>query len=98
MMDYFDFGDDLNDLEQDLLDVQDFRRPRARTYKPRLDPLVEYDDVEFRKKYRFSKENMKKIINIVKDDIAVDKRGGGIPIHIQVMAVIRHWGRQEVSP
>ncbi|CAG4976560.1 unnamed protein product [Parnassius apollo] len=95
-MDYFDFGDGLYNFEQDLLDIPVYVRPRAKIHKPRVNPLVNYDAVKFRKKYRFSNENMLKVINLVKDDIAVDTRGGGIPVHIQVMSVIRHWGRHEI--
>lgn len=86
------------------LDTVSFLRERARNsgvkiYKKRKDPFVVYTDSEFRKKYRFSKENAKKLIDLVKDDLKGKgkKNGGSIPAHLQVLAALRCWGRNKVQ-
>ncbi|XP_045456350.1 putative nuclease HARBI1 [Melitaea cinxia] len=40
---------------------------------------------------------MSRIIEIVRPDIQGDTRGGSIPVELQVMAVIRYWGRHEIQ-
>ncbi|KAL4719977.1 hypothetical protein ACJJTC_018942 [Scirpophaga incertulas] len=59
--------------------------------------MEELSEKDFKNRYRFSKENMKKIITLLRDDLSVDNRGGSIPVELQVMAVIRYWGRHEIQ-
>ncbi|RVE48500.1 hypothetical protein evm_006811 [Chilo suppressalis] len=59
--------------------------------------MDEFSEKNFKNRYRFSKENMKKIINILRDDLSLDNRGGSIPVELQVIAVIRYWGRHEIQ-
>lgn len=60
---------------------------------------MQYTEEEFRIKYRFSKENTKKLIKLVEADlIGKGKRNGGcIPPYIQVLAALRCWGRNQVQ-
>lgn len=80
----------------DLLDNQPSTMRKKKLYKTRFNPMNALGEEDFRKKYRFSKENMKKIIAIVEVDLSGDVRGGHIPVDFQVMASIRYWGRNEV--
>lgn len=92
-----DIGNDLRRFREEIEELRSFRTVQRlpKQYKKRVDPMG-LDDVEFRYKYRFTKENMKKIINLVKEELEVDKRGGGISPDLQVMSAIRYWGRHEV--
>ncbi|XP_065361894.1 putative nuclease HARBI1 [Calliphora vicina] len=86
----------------DNLDTLKFLQKRYRAtkvYKKRNDPFVVYSNDEFRIKYRFSKENAKKVIKLVESELKNNGkgRGGSIPPHIQVLAAIRCWGRNSVQ-
>ncbi|XP_055903811.1 putative nuclease HARBI1 [Eupeodes corollae] len=85
------FINDFNNLNRVL------PTPRMRkVYKKRFNPMSLRSE-EFKKKYRFSKKNINKIIGIIRSDLSSDNRGGHIPIDIQVMAAIRYWGRNEIQ-
>lgn len=75
--------------------IRRIRRPKQ--YKKRMNPLQDLSESDFRQRYRFSKENMLKIIDILRNDLSVDRRGGSIPVELQVMSVIRYWGRHEIQ-
>lgn len=62
-----------------------------------INPMDVLDETEFKKKYRFSKSNMTKVIQIVKNELYGDIRGVYIPAELQIMAAIRYWGRNEVK-
>lgn len=91
--------EDLRDFQNDVADLSSFRARRRKTknYRIRFNPLQSLSDEDFKLRYRFSKENMSRIIEIVRPDIQGDTRGGSIPVELQVMAVIRYWGRHEVN-
>ncbi|XP_045506248.1 putative nuclease HARBI1 [Colias croceus] len=88
----------IDDFTNDVQEISYFsiRRRQRKHYKQRVNPL-DLDEEEFRSRYRFGKHNMQQIINLVRDDLRVDTRGGGIPVELQVMAVIRYWGRHEIQ-
>ena len=88
---FFSFINDFNNLNRVLPTPR-----RRKIYKTRFNPMS-LRNLEFKQKYRFSKENMVKIIDIIRSDFNSDNRGGHIPIDLQVMAAIRYWGRNEVS-
>lgn len=70
---------------------------RVKHYKIRRNPLEELQEGEFKKKYRFSKHTAAMIIDMVKNNLAGDARGGFIPPHLKVLAAIRTWARGEVK-
>uniref|UniRef100_A0A2H1VKK2 SFRICE_015750 n=1 Tax=Spodoptera frugiperda TaxID=7108 RepID=A0A2H1VKK2_SPOFR len=63
--------------------------------------MEELSESDFKQRYRFSKGNMVKIINILRTRLSMDKsmdsRGGSIPVELQVIAAIRYWGRHEIQ-
>lgn len=69
---------------------------RRKVYRSRSDPFS-LDDEDFRKRYRFKKSTATYIINLVRDDLNLDRRGSGTSPEIQVLTAIRCWGRREVS-
>lgn len=69
------------------------RRPKI--YKMRKDPF-ELCDLEFKSRYRFSKNSVHKIVELVKNDLVLNKRGAGTSPHLQVLIALRCWGRREV--
>lgn len=69
---------------------------RRKVYRNRIDPFS-LDDEDFRKRYRFMKSTATFIINLVREDLMLDRRGSGISPEIQVLTAIRCWGRREVS-
>lgn len=100
-MDIFEDDNLLNTFLNDVDEIRNFRTVnrirRPKVYSVRVNPMEELNEKDFKQRYRFSKENMQKIINILRNDLYTDSRGGGIPVELQVMAVIRYWGRHEVG-
>ncbi|RVE47019.1 hypothetical protein evm_008301 [Chilo suppressalis] len=102
-MDLFENDNVLQTFRNDIDEIRNFRNigiglsRRTKVYNSRANPMDEFSEKDFKNRYRFSKENMKKIINILRDDLSVDNRGGSIPVELQVMAVIRYWGRHEIQ-
>ncbi|XP_055856480.1 putative nuclease HARBI1 [Episyrphus balteatus] len=92
---FIDFLDFLGRI--DRLSDREIPSIPYKTYKPRINPMEELDDHEFRQIYRFSKANMLKLIDLVKDDLEGNSRGGHIPVNIQVMAAIRYWSLNELQ-
>ncbi|CAH2100934.1 unnamed protein product [Euphydryas editha] len=66
-------------------------------YKTRYNPLEELEESEFKYKYRFSRSTAIFIIDMIKNDLAGDTRGGHIPPHIKVLSAIRTWSRGEIQ-
>lgn len=68
----------------------------------RFNPFQELTKAEFQYSYRFSKENMKRIIEILRDDLELDPPPGHdqkkkqVPVNRQIMAALRYWGGTEV--
>lgn len=87
--------DDLNAINSFIGNHRQFRRFR-KSFRRWFDPMVAYDDDEFKIKYRFGKENMQKLIENVRDDLEGDDPTDYIPVELQVMSAIRHWGLNEV--
>lgn len=86
----------------DLLILQEFENNaalgrRVKFYKTRFNPLEELQEAEFKYKYRFSRSTAMFIIDMTKNDIYGDNRGGCIPPHIKVLSAIRIWARGEVG-
>ncbi|KAG6462427.1 hypothetical protein O3G_MSEX013255 [Manduca sexta] len=69
---------------------------RVKLYKVRNNPFEDYQEDEFKYKYRFTRSTAHLIIEMVKNDLAGDARGGFIPPHLKVLAAIRTWARGEV--
>ncbi|XP_023160705.2 putative nuclease HARBI1 [Drosophila hydei] len=67
--------------------------------RPRFNPMEQMNEIEFRKKYRYTKENMRRIIEIVRDDLEVDfyepLKRNQVPIDLQILAAIRFFGGTE---
>lgn len=69
---------------------------QSKMYKKRRDPFS-IPDKQFKEKYRFNKGTIRKIIDLVKTNISVDRRGLGTSPELQVLVALRCWGRREVS-
>lgn len=67
----------------------------------RFNPLEQMNEIEFRKKYRYTKENMRRIIEIVRDDLEVDHyepmKKNQVPVDLQILSAIRFFGGTEVA-
>ncbi|XP_030561279.1 putative nuclease HARBI1 isoform X1 [Drosophila novamexicana] len=72
---------------------------KVKRRRPRFNPLEEMNEIEFRKKYRYTKENMRRIIEIVRDDLEVDyyapMKRNQVPIDLQILSAIRFFGGTE---
>lgn len=64
-------------------------------YEARTDPFS-MPDVQFKRKYRFNKITVRKIVDLIKSNIMVDKRENGTSAELQVLVALRCWGRREV--
>lgn len=69
----------------------------VKQYKPRSNPFEELNESDFKTNFNFSKRTAIYIIDVIKDDIAGDTRGGSIPPYLQVLTAIRTWACSEVS-
>ncbi|XP_047041212.1 uncharacterized protein LOC124645450 [Helicoverpa zea] len=102
-MDILEDLDVLRTFRNDIEEIRGFNSRRMRMirrpkqYKKRMNPLQDLSESDFRQRYRFSKANMLKIIDILRNDLRVDRCGGSIPVELQVMSVIRYWGRHEIQ-
>ncbi|KAH8306763.1 hypothetical protein KR044_013037, partial [Drosophila immigrans] len=69
--------------------------------RARFHPMEQMNEIEFRRKYRYTKENMRRIIEIVRDDMEVDyyqpMKRNQVPIDLQILAAIRFFGGTEVT-
>ncbi|XP_045456074.1 putative nuclease HARBI1 [Melitaea cinxia] len=79
----------------EAIEVENSTR-RRKVYKSRSDPFS-LNDEDFRKRYRFKKSTATYIIDLVRDDLNLDRRGSGTSPEIQVLTAIRCWGRREVQ-
>lgn len=81
----------------DELDVEYMETVRDNNItRVRINPFEKYDDVQFKKKYRFSKAFANKILDLIVDDLPSDPRGNTIIPAIQVACALRHWARHQV--
>lgn len=77
------------------------RVPRVRKRKARFNPLTDLNENQFRIKYRYTKENLRRIIEVVRDDLEIDYyeplKREQVPIDLQILSAVRLWGGTEVS-
>ncbi|XP_045760988.1 uncharacterized protein LOC123864534 [Maniola jurtina] len=76
--------------------VENSTRRRRKRYQKRYDPFS-LPDIDFKRRYRFNKEDTRFIINLVRQDLQLDSRGCGTSPELQVLTAIRCWGRREVQ-
>ncbi|XP_063826029.1 putative nuclease HARBI1 [Ostrinia nubilalis] len=69
---------------------------RRKLYRQRSNPF-DLRDLNFKIKYRFNKDTVRTIIDLVEDDLVQSARGGGTCPELQVLVAIRCWGRREVQ-
>ncbi|KAH9636735.1 hypothetical protein HF086_007633 [Spodoptera exigua] len=92
------FIDDLRVLDEiDEVESHTVLVRRVKMYKIRKNPLEELQENEFKSKYRFSRSTAVFIIDMIKNDLAGDARGGFIPPYLKVLAAIRIWARGEIQ-
>lgn len=116
---YENFQNDLNELNtfQEFLNMENIikRIETSRQFNKmcvskkmqkgrRFNPLIDLTELQFKRSYRFSKENMKRLLEMLKDDLEIEQQSGEkkerknqVPIENQIMAAIRYWGGTEVS-
>ncbi|KAJ4427679.1 hypothetical protein ANN_25328 [Periplaneta americana] len=77
-----------------IREIRDVRR-RRKKYLERLNIFRKYDDVHFRNRYRFTKENARKVIELVRPNLyeSEDNRGLSISIETQVLTALRYYAR-----
>ncbi|XP_072168617.1 putative nuclease HARBI1 [Diadema setosum] len=74
---------------------RNFRRQRV--FRDRLNPLDHYDDSEMLKNYRFSREGVLRIIDIVKDDLQKPtNRSHALDPSIQVLCALGYYAKGEL--
>ncbi|XP_017153199.1 putative nuclease HARBI1 [Drosophila miranda] len=106
---------DIESFERSLKDfqyVENFRRfpfspdiikrtvnCSSRKQHKRFNPLFHLNEHQFRQKYRYTKENIRRIIEIVRDDLEIDcyepMEREQVPIDLQILSAIRFWGGTE---
>ncbi|XP_016927729.1 putative nuclease HARBI1 [Drosophila suzukii] len=106
MEDIEKFSNILKDFEY-FRDFQSFLSPKNNARKitqikkthPRFNPLTDLNEHKFRLKYRYTKENLRRIIEIVRDDLEIEYfeplKREQVPIDLQILSAIRLWGGTE---
>ncbi|XP_017110280.1 putative nuclease HARBI1 [Drosophila elegans] len=107
MQDIQKFERSLKDLEY-FKDFQSFVSPKnngqarsthMKKTHPRFNPLTDLNENQFRIKYRYTKENLRRIIEIVRDDLEIEYyeplKREQVPIDLQILSAIRLWGGTE---
>ncbi|KAI5643606.1 DDE superfamily endonuclease domain-containing protein [Phthorimaea operculella] len=90
--------DFVDDEDQELLEfIEIFQIRDIITPRVRVNPFELYNDVKFKQKYRFSKCFADKIVDIVKNYLPSDSRGGTIHPQIQVACALRYWARHQIQ-
>ncbi|KAH8412599.1 hypothetical protein KR009_003549 [Drosophila setifemur] len=108
--------EDIQSFERSLKDFEyftDFQRflstedigkvqvTRVRKRQARFNPLTDLNENQFRLKYRFTKENLRRVIENVRDDLENDyfepskREQEQVPIDLQILSAIRLWGGTE---
>ena len=75
-------------IEEDLRiinDIQNFRRQKV--YSSREDPF-QINDVQFFSRYRFDKESVRYIIDLLKNNLPKIKSNRGLPINHSLMVLV----------
>lgn len=98
MSNFYENLDVLNGALANIDRIRGIRAPRLpKRYKKRYNPFAALTEGDFRCKYRFTKVNMRRLIDLVRPYLDVNnKRGGKISTDLQVLCAIRYWGRNEV--
>ncbi|KAF9798951.1 hypothetical protein SFRURICE_011590 [Spodoptera frugiperda] len=91
-MDIFDDDNELRTYRDEIEEISGILVQEGES-----NPMEEFSESDFKHRYKFSKGNMVKNINILRNDLSMDSRGGRIPVELQVMAAIRYWGRHEIQ-
>lgn len=91
-MDILNFIDSIDMDDVDYMDTF-----RDTIHRERVNPFEYYDEVKFRKRYRFSKNFGNKIVDLVKADLPCDARGQSLSPQIQVACALRCWARHQVK-
>ncbi|XP_016977961.1 putative nuclease HARBI1 [Drosophila rhopaloa] len=106
MQDIQIFERSLKDLEcfkdfQSFVSTKNNGQIRATHMKKthRFNPLTDLNENQFRIKYRYTKENLRRIIEIVRDDLEIEYyeplKREQVPIDLQILSAIRLWGGTE---
>lgn len=64
---------------------------KQRIFRDRPNPYDTYSPVEFRQRYRFSKQSMKYITDIVRDKIKGAERSNGVSAEFQVLIAVKYF-------
>ncbi|GBP44718.1 Putative nuclease HARBI1 [Eumeta japonica] len=69
---------------------------KRKTYKNWYDPFTLKEE-EFKNKYRFTKAYARYVVELVREDIQQNSKGGGFSTELQVCTALRTWARQKVQ-
>ncbi|XP_068151205.1 putative nuclease HARBI1 [Drosophila tropicalis] len=62
----------------------------------RFNPFTDLHEIKFRQKYRYTKENLRRIIEIIRDDMEIEPiKKNQVPTDLQILSAIRFWGGTE---
>ncbi|XP_064462018.1 putative nuclease HARBI1 [Ornithodoros turicata] len=82
----------MNELREldEIQQLQDFESyPMTRSIRDRLDPFRTWSDRGFRRRYRFSKDTVRYIIEVVRPDLQASEFNNAIPPDLQVLDTLR---------
>ncbi|XP_015379127.1 PREDICTED: uncharacterized protein LOC107173208 [Diuraphis noxia] len=66
--------------------------PKERVYRNRYDPLVEYDDADFVRRFRLSKDSFSEVLFSIRDQILhKTSRSYALPPHLQLLITLRFY-------
>lgn len=81
----------------DFIDLYDdpelFIERRPSVFRHRIDAFNEYDDVDFLKRYRFTKDGVNNLVTLLERDLKREtKRSKAISVQHQILAALRFYG------
>ncbi|XP_064465420.1 putative nuclease HARBI1 [Ornithodoros turicata] len=86
----------MNELREldEIQQLQDFEsNPMTRSIRDRLDPFRTWSDRGFRRRYRFSKDTVRFIIEVVRPDLQASEFNNAIPPDLQVLSALRFFAK-----
>ena len=62
---------------------------RERVFRDRSHPFEMYDDVELFDRYRFRRDDIKDLVDLVGDDVSISTRKGSLTTTLQILVALR---------
>lgn len=80
---------DILDDHQRYRNYMRILNPRVRVLRDRRNPMEMFEEQEFRRRFRLSKDSARNLADLLQPNLQRDSRGAGIPVLIQLLIALR---------